>query len=139
MGIKERFSTNYNLAKGLEYITCEDLLAVELNAGLLDLKECYELLFIEAEHLSDYELAYLKKAHNRGKQKAVTNACDYLFQRMKDRNGSAACIEYLRNAGKFTIEGSSTTASNSSNSSGGFSFNVVLPEGSTPPELKEAS
>lgn len=119
----DRLSTNYNSAKGLEYITPEDLLSVELNAALLDLDECYDMLFIENEHLSEKEDRLLKAAHRRGKKKSIANAANHLFKQMETKSGTAACIEFLRNCGKFSIEGTPGT----NGAAGGFNFNVIMP------------
>jgi len=120
----DRLPTNYNTIKGLEYISADDILQCELSAALLDLEEIYEMLFIDSQHLSDYESSIMKRAHRRGRKKSIADASGLLFQRMRDRNGTAACIEYLQNCGKFSIEGSHTPTS----SQGGFQFNVFMPE-----------
>lgn len=120
-----RLPTNYNQIKGLEYITSEDILQCELSAAMLDLEEIYEMLFIEEQHLSSYEAVIMKKAHRRGRKKSIADATATLFQRMRDRNGTAACIEYLQNCGKFSIEGGATA---NQSTAGGFQFNVFMPE-----------
>jgi hypothetical protein len=123
----ERLPTNYNTIEGLEYISSDDILACELNAALLDLEEIFDILFIEKEHLSQREFQILVSAHKRGRKKSIADATSTLFQRMRDRNGTAACIEYLQNCGKFSIE---TTGANSASTKGssGFQFNVFMPE-----------
>lgn len=124
--VPARITTNYNSIKDLVYITSEDLNVIEINAALLDLPELYSMLFIEAEHLTEAEVRYTEAAHLRGKKKAIANASDHLFARMKERNGTAACVEFLQNCGKFSIDAESS-GSTSGNGSSGFAFNVFMP------------
>ena len=119
----ERLASNYNQIGDLVYITPEDLLVVELNASLLDLAELFEMLFIEQEHLSEHELSVITRVHAKGKRKAIADAATHLFQRMKGNNGTDACIEFLKTAGKFTIEGTPAPGTGQ----GGFAFNVFMP------------
>ena len=123
----ERLPTNYNSIKDLSYIGADDILAVELNAALLNLDECFDLLFIEKEHLAERELDILTRVHTRGKKKAIADATSILFQRMRDRNGSGACIEFLQNCGKFSIDAESN-GTNSTGGHSGFNFNVYMDE-----------
>ena len=134
----DRLPTSYNLLEGLKYISSDDLISIEKNAALLSLEETYEMLFIEPDHLSEDELLYCRKAHRRGKKMAIANACDVLFQRMRDRNGTSACIEFLQNCGKFSIDAKAdpTHATKSS----GFSFNVFMDgEAATQPSIPNSN
>ena len=120
----DRMPINYNKIEGLNYIDCEDLLSIELNAKVLELPQCFELLFIVQDELPQDELEYCQSAHKRGRHKGLTQACDHLFRNMQARNGTNACIEYLRQfSGTFQVD-----IIPSAGSATGFNFNVIMPE-----------
>ena len=132
----DRVTTNADKLSDLEYITSEDLLVIELNAALLDLEELFEMLFIDPDELSENELKYCKLFFRKGRKGAIANATKHLFRRMEERNGTSACIEFLQNCGKFTIEGTSDPLKpGKSSGSGGFAFNVYMP-GDKKPEAE---
>lgn len=122
--MSSRLSTNYNKLGDLVYLDSEDLLAIEINAKMLELDECFDMLFIEKDELSEYEFAVCKKAHRRGRKTAIADAGKHLFSQMQTRNGTQACMEYLKQmSGTFQMEVTPDAGSGS-----GFTFNVMMPE-----------
>ena len=120
----ERLSTNYASIDNLAYIDAEDLIAIEINAKILTIEECYALLFIMPDELSEHEDYCANMAHTRGRKKALVLAADNLFSQMGSRNGSVACMSYLQQmSGNFSLEVTPSPGSTS-----GFSFNVFMPE-----------
>lgn len=121
---QDRLSTNYAKIDNLAYIDAEDLIAIEINAKILTLPECYEILFISPSELSDHETDCADMAHTRGRKTALVMAADALFSQMRAKNGSVACMEYLKQmSGNFSLELTPAPGSAS-----GFSFNVYMPE-----------
>ena len=120
--MKERLPTNYNKIDDLEYIDSEDLLQIELNAKILELDECYDILFIDSAELSEREVDICKAVHTRGRKMGLTQAAGHLFGQMKQRNGAGAALDYLKQySGTFSIESAPSSAGS------GFNFNVIMP------------
>ena len=124
MSQAERLPQNYQEID-LEYLDADDLLQIEQYAGILELEECYDFLFVDSDDIPESEHDIAVKVHKRGRKKAIGSALGHLIGRMKDRNGTQACIEYLRQfAGTFHIE----TTPEASASSHGFNSNVIMPD-----------
>ena len=132
MNALERLPTNYLLIKDLEILSAEDLLAIELAAKVLEFEEALQSIFLEAADLSDKEVALAKRVWRRGRFQGIQEAGTKLFKQMENRNGTQACIDYLRQmSGTFSLE--VTPVSTGS----GFSFNVFPPAEAKPdPDVK---
>lgn len=109
----------------LEYLEPSDLHIIEIKAKGLSLDDCFDYLLIDKEHIPAAELLIAQKAWRRGRTAALSTAVDKLFSSMETRNGGSIALEYLRTLSTtFHLEPSST----GTNSVGGFSFNIVMPE-----------
>lgn len=105
----------------LDYdMACE----VIMHARSLSIPEMYDFLLIDEEELSEAEIKFVAKLHKHGRAIGIKDAGDLFFQQMKGRNGGNHCLDYLRqHAGEFVA-----TVTPSKTASGGFSFNVEIPE-----------
>jgi hypothetical protein len=116
-----RLVADYTKIKELEYLDANDLLVIELKAKALELPECFDFLGVALEDIHEKDLILARKAHKRGRAKAISEAADMLFHSMKGRAGSVASMEYLRQmSGTFKAEAVPVGAS------GAFKFNVIL-------------
>lgn len=121
-----RIPVNYNSLTDLVYICSDDLVAIEINAKVLEFDEVLDHLLIDQADLTQRELTLCKKAHRRGRLEGLVQAGQNLFSQMKARNGTVACLEYLKqHSSSFQME-----VSPSPGSASGFAFNVIMPEDS---------
>jgi len=131
----ERLPTNYSQIKDMKVLAAEDLLNIELMAKTLQLDDCLAALFLTASDLDDRELNIATRVHAKGRQLGVKEAGDNLFNQMRNRTGTLACLEYLRQmSSTFVMEVGAATSSNGN----GFSFNVY-PPGSRPEGINSSS
>ena len=122
-----RLDSNYNKIEGLEVLSADDLLNIEIMAKTLELDACLESLYLTLADLSELETTIVQRVHRKGRNKGVQEAGDNLFSQMRTRNGTVACMEYLKvMSNTFTIQVTPVGGS-----SGGFHFNV-FPPGTTP-------
>lgn len=67
-------------------LDADDLLDIELKAGILEFNECLEYLLVEKEDLSEAEYNYAKRIHKRGRNKSVYE----IFEQLRKNSTSAA-------------------------------------------------
>lgn len=123
INMNERIPTNYAKIEDLQTITAEDLFSIELMAKTLSMSDCLDALFLTEDDLTPREINIVTRVHARGRQLGVQKAGDNLFMLMKQRNGTLAALEYLKQmSSTFTLEIAPEAKS------GGFSFNVFPAE-----------
>ena len=106
----------------LQGIEIEDLYIVESRAGVLSIQDCMDFLCLDYDTLEESDKLAIKIAWKRGRAQGVSKAAESLFDSMNRKGGGAVALDYLRQLSEtFTVEPERS-------SSGGFSFNVVLPE-----------
>ena len=118
-----RFRGSYTtILDELEFLDDEDLRIIESKAKGLSFADCLDFLCVAEIDIPKNELKLAKMAHKRGRVSAISKACESLFSSMNGKAGHQASIEYLK------VMSSTFQLEPTSSSSGGFSFNVVMPE-----------
>lgn len=118
----KRFPTNYSTIEDLEFLTSEDLHAIENKAACLALPDCLDFLSISLDDLTPIEKDYIIRAHKRGRALAIAKAGDKLFNHMASRAGGQSALAYLSQM-SGTFKANITPAPGAGS---GFSFNVIM-------------
>ena len=83
--------------------------------------ECYDYLTVDPAELSEIDKDTAYKVHRKGQLHAVHKASENLFIQMKQKGGTDAALEYLRQRGTTFSEEAQVSGS-------GFSFNISMDE-----------
>ena len=100
----------------------DDLQVIEMKAKALTLEECYDFLCVDPSELGEKEAAIAKKVWRKGRVEGISTAVDRMFSSMATRGGGDVALNYLQKMS------SSFSATEAPSASGGFSFEITIPE-----------